>query len=371
MCIRLPRVDLGVGDVLLVDLDERLFAQAVDVRLVVALPGIFAGVFAQAILDGFEGRDFGREAGFHLEDVPAGLRFDRAENGAGGGIEDGLVEVGEELAAGDLAQVAAFIFRTGVGRSGGQFYEIAGARLFGQGVRALARGLDFRRIVGFDDDDFAQAGALGEAVAFLLAVVAFAQLFVGQLVALVQLAGEELGRQERVVEAPLHGAAGHAGLLQRLIERSVRLDAVLLLQARHRLLQFIGGNGKAEPVRAVFDEELGDEIGGKVLPQIVFLRSRFGGRGRSLLDLGEAFVQAARVLRAGDDAVADADDDRFDELGGRDCGRAGGEDECKNRFFHAFFSLTWKWGPRLLYGRRTTPPSGFIRFPTSGSRLCT
>src|SRR5205085_9947201 len=111
----------------------------------------------------------------------------------------------------------------------------------------------------------------------------------------------------------------------------------LLLQARHRVFQLVGGNTQAEPVGAVLDQELGDQIGGKVLPQLLFFRRRFGRRGGGLLDFGETVVEAARVLRAGDDAVADADDDRFDELGGRERGRAGGEGECENRFFHACF----------------------------------
>src|SRR5437773_6784252 len=87
----------------LVDLDERILAQAVDVGLVVALPGLVADVLAQLLLQRLERRDFGGKALLHLDDVPGGLRLDRADDLAGRSVEDGLVELGEKLAAGDLA----------------------------------------------------------------------------------------------------------------------------------------------------------------------------------------------------------------------------------------------------------------------------
>ena len=93
----------------------------------------------------------------------------------------------------------------------------------------------------------------------------------------------------------------------------------------------------AEAVGAVFDEQLGDQIVGEALFQLLFLGRGLGRRGTGLIDFGEAVFEPARVLRAGDDAVADADDDRFDELGGRKGGRGGSDGECKNRFLHAFF----------------------------------
>ena len=44
-------------------------------------------------------------------------------------------------------------------------------------------------------------------------------------------------------------------------------------------------------------------------------------------------MQAARVLRARNDAVTDADDDGLEELSRGKSGRGGGDDECENRFF--------------------------------------
>src|SRR6266542_3083811 len=102
------RCNLRRRYVRLVDLDERVLAQAVDVGLVVALPGLVADVLAQLFLQRLECRDFGGEALLDLDDVPRGLRLDRADDLAGRGVEDGLVELGEQLAAGDLAEVAAF-----------------------------------------------------------------------------------------------------------------------------------------------------------------------------------------------------------------------------------------------------------------------
>ena len=40
-----------------------------------------------------------------FEDVPSRFRFDRTEDCSGRGVEDGFVEVGEELAACDFAPV--------------------------------------------------------------------------------------------------------------------------------------------------------------------------------------------------------------------------------------------------------------------------
>jgi hypothetical protein len=59
--------------VLFVDLDERVLPQAIDVGLVVALPGVFAGILAELVFYRLERRYLGREAGLHLQDVPAGL----------------------------------------------------------------------------------------------------------------------------------------------------------------------------------------------------------------------------------------------------------------------------------------------------------
>src|SRR5205807_1418762 len=55
--------------------------------------------------------------------------------------------------------------------------------------------------------------------------------------------------------------------------------------------------------------------------QLALLRRDLAGSGR-LLDLAEGVVQSLVVLRAGDDAIADANDDRFDELGGGEGGGA-------------------------------------------------
>jgi hypothetical protein len=64
---------LSFGDVLVVDLDERFLPEAFDVGLVVALERFVAGVFAEAVLHGFEARDFRGEALLHFDDVPGGL----------------------------------------------------------------------------------------------------------------------------------------------------------------------------------------------------------------------------------------------------------------------------------------------------------
>src|SRR5205085_1793657 len=82
-----------------VDLDERVLAQTVDVCLVVTLPGLVADVLAQLLLQRLERRHFGGQALLDFQDVPGGLGFDRADDLAGRGVEDGFVELGEELAA--------------------------------------------------------------------------------------------------------------------------------------------------------------------------------------------------------------------------------------------------------------------------------
>src|SRR5438067_12875466 len=142
-----------------VDLDERVLAQAVDVGLVVALPRLVADVLAQLLLQRLERRDFGGEALLDLDDVPGGLRLDRADDLAGRSVEDGLVELGDKLAAGDLAEVAAFLLRGGLGGGLGEQREVgAGARLLGEllGVLSGRRGL--RGVVGTEHDDLAQVG---------------------------------------------------------------------------------------------------------------------------------------------------------------------------------------------------------------------
>src|SRR5205085_2952498 len=111
-------------DVLLVDLDERFRAQAIDVRLVIALERFFARVVAQAIFHRLKRRQLGRQALLDLEDVPAGLRCDRAEDGAACAAEDGFVELREQLAACDFAEVAAFVFGRDFGGRRCEFREV-------------------------------------------------------------------------------------------------------------------------------------------------------------------------------------------------------------------------------------------------------
>src|SRR5207249_6408727 len=128
--------------------------------------------------------------------------LDRADDLAGCGVEDGLVELGEELAARDLAEVAAFLLRRGLGGGLGEEREVgAVARLLGEVFGVLPRRRGLRGVVGTKDDDLAQVGALGEAVMLLLAVVALAELLVGHVLASAQLAREQLVRQDRVAHA--------------------------------------------------------------------------------------------------------------------------------------------------------------------------
>src|SRR5258708_38029888 len=100
---------LARGDIGLVDLNERVVAEALDVGAIVALPRLVAGVFAKAILDRLESRDFGWQPLLDLEDVPARLRRDGADNRSGRGVEDGFIEVGQQLSTGHLAQFCAHI----------------------------------------------------------------------------------------------------------------------------------------------------------------------------------------------------------------------------------------------------------------------
>src|SRR5205085_5724191 len=113
-------------------------------------------------------------------------------------------------------------------------------------------------VVRPEDDDLAQARALGKAVALLLAVVALAELLVRHLFAVAQLAPEDLIHQQRLAQALLHVGAGHARLAQRVLELRVGLHAVLLHEALRGVLQVLAGDGDAEAVRAVLDEQLGD-----------------------------------------------------------------------------------------------------------------
>src|SRR6185436_16569859 len=100
---------LRLRDLLFVDLDERVLAEVLDVGLVVALERLFAGVAAEAVLDRLERWHLGREALLDQDHVPRGLRLERAEDRAGGGVEDGFVELGDEVAAIDFAELAALI----------------------------------------------------------------------------------------------------------------------------------------------------------------------------------------------------------------------------------------------------------------------
>src|ERR1051325_4594431 len=86
---------LRLRHIRVIDLNERVFAQPVDVGFVVALPGLVAHVLAELFLQRLEGRDFGGEALLHLDDVPGALRLDRSDDLARRGVEHGLVELGE------------------------------------------------------------------------------------------------------------------------------------------------------------------------------------------------------------------------------------------------------------------------------------
>ena len=156
--------------------------------------------------------------------------------------------------------------------------------------------------------------ALGKAIALFLAIVTLAQFFIVEVFAIAQLAREEFVRQQRVAQPRFHISARHAGRLQRLRELLVGADVVLLLQAVDRFFDFGVRDGDAEAVGALFDEKLGDRLIDHVLANLFATRSQFVGR-RVLLGFIECFAETFRVLRARDDAVADANDDCFDEIG--------------------------------------------------------
>src|SRR5439155_1318650 len=69
----------------------------------------------------------GRQALLDFQDVPAGLCLDRANDRTGRRIEDGRVEIGEQLAACDFAEIAAFVFRAGFGDGTRGLREISAA----------------------------------------------------------------------------------------------------------------------------------------------------------------------------------------------------------------------------------------------------
>src|SRR5207244_11682858 len=132
-----------------------------------------------------------------------------------------------------------FFLGRGLGGGLGEQREVgAGARLLGEllGVLSGRRGL--RGVVGTEHDDLAQVGALGEAVMLLLAVVALAELLVGQVLASAQLAREQLVRQDRVAHAPFHLGAGHVRLLARLVALLIGAVAVLVLLSPAPFLRF-------------------------------------------------------------------------------------------------------------------------------------
>src|ERR1043165_674505 len=339
---RLRRRNVGV-----VDLDEGVLAQPVDVRLVIALPRLVAHVLAQLLLEGLESRDFGGEALLDLDDVPGGLRFDRADDLAGRGVEHGLVELGEELAARDFAEVPAFVLRGRLGGGLGEEREVgAAAGLLRQLLGVLPRRGDLRRVVRTQHDDLAQMRALGKAVMLLLAVVALAELLVGQILARPQLAREQLVRQDRVAHAPFHLGAGHVRLLQRLIELLIGGDADLLLDALDRVLDLVAGDGDVQAVGAVLEKKLGDDVVDEVLLERGLLRGLIRRR-HGLLDFVVALGQALEVLRARDDAVADADDDGLEELRGACRSGDGRNDKCEKDFLHIGFDA--EPPPAVLY----------------------
>ena len=144
---------------------------------------------------------------------------------------------------------------------------------------------------------------------------------------------EEFVREQRVAQPRFHVGARHAGGLQRLFELSVGGDVVLLFESHHRVFHFGVVDADAEAIGAIFDEQLADDLIDQTFAKFITLRRDFVGR-RGLIDFGQAFAKAFHVLRARDDAVADANDDCFDELGGAK--RAGGEADgnSENDFLH-------------------------------------
>ncbi len=277
-----------------------------------------------------------------LEDVPAGLRDDRSDDGARRGIEYGLVEIGEQLAACHLTEVAAFVLAAGFGEGLGELAEVAAAAgLLGDVAGVFLSGLRGQRPVRAEDDDLAQLGALSQAVVLLLAVVALAELLVGEVFTGSQLVAEDLVRDDLVAHARFHVGARHAGLGEQVFELLVGGDAVLLFHAIDGVFHLVGGDGDAEAVGAVFDEQLGDELVHQGLARLFLLGRELIGRG-GLLGLGERVVETLRVLGAGDDAVPDANDDCFDDVRRAEGGRRERQHECDECFFHSF-SL-WRTG---------------------------
>src|SRR3954451_24766423 len=198
VCMRPQEVDSVVltrRDVGFVDLDEGVIPEALDVGPVVALPRLVAGILAELVFDRLEGRNFRRQALLDFQDVPSRLRRDRTDDRAARGVEDGFVEVGEELAARYFAEVAALVLAAGFGERLGELGEIAAAAcLLGQVRRMLLRGLGGKGAVRTEDDDLAQFGALGKTVVLFLAVVALAELLVRQVFAGTELVAEDLVR---------------------------------------------------------------------------------------------------------------------------------------------------------------------------------
>ena len=80
-----------------------------------------------------------------------------------------------------------------------------------------------------------------------------------------------------------------------------------------------------EPVSAILDQQLGDQVVRQILFELFLARVDVSGLD-SLFNLGDSVMQALLVLRARDDAVAYADDNRLDDLGGgrrpRDCNKS-------------------------------------------------
>src|SRR5258708_39839812 len=95
--------------------------------------------------------------------------------------------------------------RFGVGLSEfGEFGTAAG--LLSDVGRVLLRGLGRQRARGAEDDDLAKLCALREAIVLLLALVAFAELLVGEVLARSQLVAEDLVRDDLVAHARFHVA---------------------------------------------------------------------------------------------------------------------------------------------------------------------
>src|SRR5438270_446267 len=110
-------------------------------------------------------------------------------------------------------------------------------------------------------------------------------------------------------------------------------NSPLATSPRSPPLSFVGADTEGEPIRAILDEQLGDEVVRQVLAELLFLRGDVRGL-RGLLDLVVAVVKTLEILSARDDAVTNADDDGLNELRG---GKRPGERNSSERdqcFFH-------------------------------------